>query len=137
MVNLKRSKHFQELTNFMKGKIVEMKKIGTTHNDKEFKALAMGIEEAFEGPDLNDFYHSFHFSKAVNAVIHRKEVNPLSLIASRIRTELTIKYKPEFLSQTERVAVELTFALINFYNLGKYTEWVQRLFEYANEEAFA
>jgi len=114
-----------------------MKKLGTQQNDKEFKALAMGIDEAMEGPDLNDFYHSFHFTKAVNAVIHRKALNPLSSIATKARAELTVKYKPGLLSLQEKVAIELVLALINFYLLGKYTEWVQRLFERANEEAFA
>ncbi|MBP6854776.1 hypothetical protein IPJ63_01610 [Candidatus Nomurabacteria bacterium] len=133
----KTSAHFLEMEKFLRSKIIQMKKMGDEQKDKEFKALAMGIEEAVEGPNMRNFSHSFHFSKAVNAVIHRKDLNPLSLEATKIRTEVNLKYKPDSLSPTEKIAIELVLALLTFYILGKYTEWVERLFERANEEAFA
>lgn len=130
-------RHFQELTTFLISKIVEIKNLGDANHDKEFKALAKGIEEALEGVSKNDFHYSFHFSKAVSAVIHRRENNPLCEIAANIRSELTSKYKREMLPHTQCVAIELVLALLTFFILGKYTEWVERLFMLANEEAFA
>lgn len=130
-------RHFQELSNFLKEKIIEIKKLGTVNQDKEFKALAKGIEEALEGVSKNDFQYTFHFSKAVSALMHRRENNPLCEVAANIRSELTSKYKREMLPHTQRVAIELVLALLTFFILGKYTEWVERLFMLANEEAFA